>query len=475
MPSSRSRLILGTLSIVSLLSSAFFILKSSSGAHSNPSFYLPLGYAIIFSFNVTILFSWLAFGISGGVTISIISALMVFFFSLKMDEPGYNILALFFFINVFSGYILSKRSIKLRQAYILKSEKLDEDINLLANNLKEKKRDVYSLEEKLARYSLLKEVAESLSTVLSLDRIHRLIIDKAAKVIGKAGRVFLFMVDTQKQELILSASKDDTKVKAKKADVFDRWVLRNRKPLIVEDVAKDFRFPVDSVEGSKVFFKSLIASPLISQDKAIGVLRLDSAHEYIYAQDDLRLLEIIAHLGAVAIQNALLYTKAQELAIRDGLTGLAVRRYFMERFSEEIMRAARKKGGLSILMLDIDHFKDYNDKYGHILGDLVLKHLAEVLKSMVREGDVVGRYGGEEFVVLVLGRTKAAARIEADDIRKAIKDRPLVLRRHEEKVTVSVGLAAYPEDSLLGEELIGIADKCLYEAKSSGRDRVCSS
>ena len=451
------------------------MLKSSSNAHSNPSLYLPLIHTVIFSFNITILFSWLAFGKACGVTITIISVLIVSFFSLRMDNPRYDILSLFFFITVFFGYILSRDRAKLRQTYILKSEKLEEDINLLMNSLKEKRRDIYSLEEKLMRYSLLKEVAESLSTVLSLDQIYRLIIDKAASVIGKAGRVLLFMVDTEKQELMLSASKNDTKVKAKKGNIFDRWVLRNRKSLIVEDVVKDFRFPAYDIEDSKKFFKSLIASPLISQDKVIGVLRIDSAHEYIYAQDDLRLLEIIAHLGAVAVQNALLYAKTQELAVKDGLTGLAVRRYFMERFSEEVKRAARKKGFLSILMLDIDHFKDYNDKYGHISGDLVLKHLAEVLRSEVDEGDVVARYGGEEFVVLLLGTGKAAARTKADNIRKAIKDEPLVLRRHKEKITVSVGLAAYPEDSLLGEELIGIADKCLYKAKASGRDRICSS
>ena len=294
------------------------MLKSSSNAHSNPSLYLPLIHTVIFSFNITILFSWLAFGKACGVTITIISVLIVSFFSLRMDNPRYDILSLFFFITVFFGYILSRDRAKLRQTYILKSEKLEEDINLLMNSLKEKRRDIYSLEEKLMRYSLLKEVAESLSTVLSLDQIYRLIIDKAASVIGKAGRVLLFMVDTEKQELMLSASKNDTKVKAKKGNIFDRWVLRNRKSLIVEDVVKDFRFPAYDIEDSKKFFKSLIASPLISQDKVIGVLRIDSAHEYIYAQDDLRLLEIIAHLGAVAVQNALLYAKTQELAVKDG-------------------------------------------------------------------------------------------------------------------------------------------------------------
>jgi len=196
--------------------------------------------------------------------------------------------------------------------------------------------------------------------------------------------------------------------------------------------------------------------------------------ESLYTHDDLRILDIIADLGAVAVENTLLYARTQELAIKDGLTGLAVRRYFMERFHEELNRAARKKGEISLLILDIDHFKEYNDQFGHTAGDLVLKHLARSISSMVGPDDIIGRYGGEEIGILLFGADHARAKSEAEAIRKRIEDQPLMLRRHKANITISVGLSTYPQDSMLSEQLIKIADERLYKAKTSGRNMVCA-
>jgi diguanylate cyclase (GGDEF)-like protein len=310
---------------------------------------------------------------------------------------------------------------------------------------------------------------------LVLDDVNNLIVKESAQTIGKDGRTLLFLVDTEKQDLMLSAAKDESRVKTKKGDAFDRWILRNRKSLIIEDVTKDFRFPADYIEEAKPVFRSLIARPLMSENKVIGILRMDSPREFEYTHDDLRLLDIISDLGALAVQNAFLYSRTQELAIRDGLTGLVVRRYFMERFHHEIKRADRKREELSLLILDIDHFKEYNDKYGHTVGDLILKHMAKTISCMVDEADVVGRYGGEEFVVLLCGKSGKQAAAEAEKIRKAVKEKPFTLRRQEMQITVSIGTATYPGDAVSEEELIRIADSRLYKAKAEGRDRTCSS
>ena len=211
----------------------------------------------------------------------------------------------------------------------------------------------------------------------------------------------------------------------------------------------------------------------MSGNKIIGVLRMDSLNEGVYTQDDLRLFDIIGNLGAVAIQNAFLYSWIQELAIRDSLTGLFVRRYFMKRFQEEIKRTARKNGALSLLILDIDHFKSYNDKFGHATGDIVLKYLARAMTSSVREGDMVARYGGEEIAILLINTDFERAGKIAESIRKRIEDEPFVLRREKQNLTVSIGLSNYPKDSMSEEELIKIADSRRYKAKSLGRNRVC--
>jgi diguanylate cyclase (GGDEF)-like protein len=358
------------------------------------------------------------------------------------------------------------------RSYSLKLEKLGEEINILSNDIAEKKKNIGALESKMVRYSLLKEVAENLSSTLSLEAVGALIIDKAVRTLGKTGRAMLFLVDTERQELRLAASNGE--VKAKKGDVFDRWIMRHRKPLMIEAIEADFRFTAGDIEEAKGRFRALIAAPLISENKILGILRMDNLQELTFAQDDLRLLDIVADLGAVAVQNALLYSRTQELAIRDTLTGLFVRRYFLERFKEDLARAARKKGTLSLLLLDIDHFKDYNDRYGHAAGDLVLRFLARQLDSIMRKGDIAVRFGGEEIGILLYDMDRKEAKYEAERIRKAIRDRPIIFRRKENNVTVSIGVSTYPKDAMLEEELMRIADERLYKAKELGRDRVCS-
>jgi diguanylate cyclase (GGDEF)-like protein len=347
-------------------------------------------------------------------------------------------------------------------------------MNILANETARKRDEIDAVEKKLLRYYTLKGVSEALSVALTLEDVNELIVEKTRRTLGKAGRVLLYLVDASRQELELFASRNAGKVKEKKGDIFDRWVLKHRKPLMIEDVAKDFRFPADGTAAAGEAFRSLIATPLVTESRVIGILRMDSPSESEYAQDDLRLLDIMSDLGAVAVQNALLYSKTQELARTDSLTGLAVRRYFMERFREDLKRAARSKGTLSILMFDIDRFKDYNDKYGHAVGDLILRHVSRIIRSMVREGDIVARYGGEEMVLLLFGADRKKASADAETIRKMIERQPLILRRQSIDITASIGVAAFPEDAAVEEELLKTADERLYKAKAKGRNMVCA-
>lgn len=413
---------------------------------------------------------------TGGVSLTISSCLFVLLLAFRMRYHGYNAYALTFFATAWIGYLFASSRNRLDQLYVLRSESSREEMNILANEVKEKNKGIKVIEEKLIRYSALKNVTESLSAVLSLDSIIGMIIEKTLKTLGKSGRVLLFLVNQERQELMLSASsgKNYPVVKAKKGDAFDHWILRYRKPLIIEDVTKDFRFPAEGIDGARGVFRSLIAAPLVSENKVIGVLRMDNPHEFAYIQDDLRLIDIIANLGAVAIQNSILYSRTQELAIKDSLTGLKVRRFFIDSLHREVRRASRKREQLSLLILDIDHFKDYNDKYGHSSGDLVLKFIANTISDLLDDPDVAGRYGGEEIAVLLWRKGKKEAHLKAEKIRQQVKDRSLTLREHEANVTVSIGVSTYPEDAVTEEELIRIADARLYKAKADGRDKVCS-
>ncbi|MDD5423564.1 MAG: sensor domain-containing diguanylate cyclase [Candidatus Omnitrophica bacterium] len=465
----------GILSITLFISLTYLLSRLASAVTTGSPFHANIAACAISAYNISILFSWIAFAFAGAAAVTTLSFMAVLWVMLREGNHWYPVFTLTFLATAYFGYIYSRKGLNAAASHGLKLEKLAEDINILSHETAERRGGIEALESRLERYSTLEGVVESLSTLLSLDDITKNMIEKAKEIISRDGRTLLFLVDTEKQALKLVASEGNLPILTKTGDPFDTWVLRNRKSLVIEYITKDFRFSVNYVEGAKGVFRSLIAVPLLSEDKVIGLFRMDDERDCVFKQDDLRLLDIIANLGAVVIQNALLYSKTQEYAIRDGLTGLAIRRYFLERFQEEMKRSAIRKGTLAILMLDIDYFKDYNDKYGHAAGDIVLKHLAKVIKSLVREGDIVARYGGEEIVVLLCGRNRKEAASEAENIRKLIKNEPLMLRRHATNITVSIGLSSYPEDGIEQQELIGKADERLYKAKAGGRDRVCSS
>ena len=161
------------------------------------------------------------------------------------------------------------------------------------------------------------------------------------------------------------------------------------------------------------------------------------------------------------------------MAITDSLTQLATRRYFLERFKEEIRRSMRHKSSMSLLMLDLDHFKEKNDRFGHLVGDVVLKEVAGLLKSNLREIDVIGRYGGEEFSIVLSGIGKEGAFQVAGRIRESVEGATFKAYDEVVSTTLSIGVAVFPDDGVDIESLIEAADKTLYKAKELGRNRIC--
>ena len=176
----------------------------------------------------------------------------------------------------------------------------------------------------------------------------------------------------------------------------------------------------------------------------------------------------------LGLQRISLYTQVQESALHDGLTGLLGRRHFRQRFEEEVERARRRGTQLAFLMVDIDDFKKVNDSYGHLVGDVVLRDISAIIQHSVREMDLVGRYGGEEFSVALPEATRELGVQIADRIRQAIER--TVIQAYDERiqVTVSVGVAFLPEDAASADKLIERADQAMYEAKRAGRNRVIS-
>jgi diguanylate cyclase (GGDEF)-like protein len=213
--------------------------------------------------------------------------------------------------------------------------------------------------------------------------------------------------------------------------------------------------------------------PFISENKFLGILRLDSAQSGTYTQDDLRFLVTISELGAVALENGELFQETQELAIHDGLTSLYRKGYFLERLKEEVKKSLRKKIPISLLMLDIDFFKNYNDKFGHTAGDIILKNLSQNMTDALKgKGAIIGRFGGEEFSAILLGIGKKEAMVLAEELRQRIEKNRVILRRQITNVTVSIGVATLPQDANDEVELMIKADRAMYAAKQGGRNRV---
>lgn len=175
---------------------------------------------------------------------------------------------------------------------------------------------------------------------------------------------------------------------------------------------------------------------------------------------------------ALGLQRIGLYRKVQESATRDGLTGLLVRRVFNERLAEEVERAARRQSTVAFLMVDLDRFKQVNDTYGHLVGDVVLREVARLIRGSVREMDLVGRYGGEEFGILLPEAGYPLALQISDRIRKAIEGASIRAYDETIRMTVSLGVALCPKDAAAAQQLVEQADEAMYRAKSLGRNRT---
>jgi diguanylate cyclase (GGDEF)-like protein len=190
-------------------------------------------------------------------------------------------------------------------------------------------------------------------------------------------------------------------------------------------------------------------------------------------EEDKEKFNILAQQFLVGMKRSLLYQKVQELAITDGLTQLFSRRYFLERFEEELKRSKKFKLVLSFLMIDIDRFKEFNDRYGHLVGDAILREVSKTIKENTRQVYFMGRYGGEELSVVLTDTDKKQARFAAERIRAAVESELIHVYDEDLKATISIGISSFPDDALEVKTLIEKADKALYQAKQQGRNRVC--
>ncbi len=219
---------------------------------------------------------------------------------------------------------------------------------------------------------------------------------------------------------------------------------------------------------------SQIAVPLSIGHKILGVLVIASTIHRSLTEEEIDRLSTISNMASLALQNALFNQELEKLSITDRLTELYNHGYFQQRLEEELHRAERSQNKLSLILLDIDYFKKYNDAFGHPSGDKLLQKISKLIKEQLRDTDVAARYGGEEFVVILPETHKDGAMIVAERMRKAVekeefkgdKDNPVIHK------TISLGIATFPDDASSQSNLIEVCDQALYKAKHVGRNKT---
>ncbi len=411
---------------------------------------------------------WGWFGPAGGVPCLVLSTAMLI---ASGEAPWIAALA----APAMAAYLLRRRQRLLRHRLRQELDSAFEKQNALAGEKELGEAKVEGVRRTMERFGPLQKVAEKLLATISAEECARILVSESLRVIDHADAALIYLVDEASGNLMIGDhAPANVRVESIAGDEADREVFLRARPKLVERVAESGYQPKTKARA----VESFVAVPIVVRErvgdvvrsKVAGVLRLDAAEPGAFGRDELEILGYVADLGAQAFTVARLHERTQKLAMRDTTTGLYVISFFKERMNEELARSRRTGRQTSLLMLDIDHFKRFNDRWGHPAGDDVLKGIADVLANFARTGDMPCRYGGEELALLLHEPKGKAA-----EVARMVRERVMHLRFGEEgaAVTVSIGVASFPKDGDDVDSFIDAADKALYSAKRQGRNRVC--
>ena len=347
-------------------------------------------------------------------------------------------------------------------------------------------------QEAFQREQRLTEVTRTISSALDLGVILRNIVNLSVELVGAdTGGLGLLIPDSDKIVSPYYLFNDSKKIKALRSlplgEELARQMIESGKPVFLATyhTPSDTAQPIVAQELIAAGVHGVIGAPIVAGETRLGALvlyslssaRRFSERTHVFSERYLSLVDAVGRQAGVAIQNSRLYEENQELAATDPLTGLYNRRHFYTLASHEFNMARRFNQSITAIMVDIDHFKRVNDTYGHLIGDIVLQNVANRCNKILRQSDILCRYGGEEFVILMIGTSLESALQIAERLRKHIADTPIETEGKSISITVSLGVAAlgpymHPV-SLTGLDiLINRADQALYTSKQNGRNRV---
>ncbi|MFZ5952436.1 MAG: diguanylate cyclase, partial [Candidatus Rifleibacteriota bacterium] len=336
-----------------------------------------------------------------------------------------------------------------------------------------------ALDRKIFEIETLFKASQAMNFQSDTDKLIRQILEMAGRAIRAERCSIMLQTGAGAEELetkIVFGLEDGqsmenvkSSIRIKSGEGIAGTVLKTGSSLIVNDGHRDPLFKsFDSTSDYERSIRNLISVPLKIKDRVTGVINgTNKLNNESFSEEDQRLLEALAQQAAMAVEHARLY----ELAITDGLTKLFIHRYFQARLEEEMVRAKRYHTACSLILFDIDHFKKFNDTYGHQQGDIVLIEVAKLIKLAVRDTvDIPARYGGEEFAIILPETDAKGALLVAERLRKTVEAFDFPGQEQALKVTISLGVATFPDHASVKSVLIKKADMALYECKNRGRN-----
>lgn len=360
----------------------------------------------------------------------------------------------------------------------------EEDLEYKIKSALDKKQLLEHLRKEAANLQTINELTYLASSTLDPQEILYLTVKKISEVLPVT-RCSIVRVDARKRYAYVVATYEDPKLRNIKLDLKKypeiKKGLLSRKTVVINDVNTDPLMDAVRDVLSPLGILSIIVIPVIFHEEVIGTLFLRTSRaRHAFSESEIKLCSAIANASSHSLYHAFLFEKVEhekkrfeKASVTDYLTGIYNVRYFYSRLSEEFSRSERYGITISCMMIDIDHFKEINDKYGHKVGDIVLREVAQQLKLLTRKSDILARYGGEEFIVLLTDASLNDATAKAEVLRSFIAAYKFQGVKEERGLSVSIGVSSYPGNNIKNtDELITCADDALYIAKKSGRNRV---